>query len=401
MIGTIILRVKKNGRGGRRSSPGAQPSPDHAVPPTVISRPTVSDVWQSLRQGARNVVGVTYQVAVTADLLVAGVAGRPEHPSVISVLPEGWEDIDVNLGGGGKLFVQAKERAPGSAGLGAAAVADVVVHAALGMYAAGELDGAARIGLVTDCVLGSRLVPTGWAATIPERTESEPLRALEQTLRERLACAGLDPALSGGLLRRTSIVHRHWNHSEETQRDLAKAFSAEPAIAWLAFTVLIERIARLAAEQRSTTADAPVSITATDLGAIVASVAAMVDVASLNEADAAGVCAPVDFLGSSDLSPGAFFAGADTAPSHIAASLDVVREKELASVLEGLSTRHHVLIAGPSGSGKSVLLWRSAKTLTLGARVVRVFRVASDNDVVVLARHVQRTRPSSSSPVVV
>jgi len=142
------------------------------------------------------------------------------------------------------------------------------------------------------------------------------------------------------------------------------------------------------------------AITATDLSAIVGSVAAAIDLPSLDEAIAAGVCAPVDFLEPSDLSRREFFTGVDASPSHIAAGLDVLRETELSAVLNGLAARHHVLMAGPSGSGKSSLLWRAAQTLTLGLRVLRVFRVSSDDDVVVLLRHIQRTRPSQSAPIV-
>jgi hypothetical protein len=247
-------RVTRNRRTGRQVPRRARLRQSPADSPAVPVLPTAAEKWLSLRQGARNVAGVTYQVAVTADLLVGGVADRPGHPRVVSVFPEAWEDIDVNLREGGKLFVQAKERATGSAGLGAAAVADAIVHAAQGMSAAGELDSEAHIAVVTDSDLASGLVLTGWTGTVLDRTEPGPLRKLQKVLQDRLAAAGLDPALSGRLLRRTCIVHRPWNHSEETQRDLGTAFSVHPAIAWLAFTVLVERAARIAAAQRSASA---------------------------------------------------------------------------------------------------------------------------------------------------
>jgi hypothetical protein len=376
-------------------------SPPKVSLETVASAPpTKAEAWHSLRQGARNIAGVTYQVAVTIDLLVGGIANRPEHPPVSSVVPEGWEDIDVNLGDGEKLFVQAKERSPDSNNLGAAAVADVVVHSALSLSAAGELDGRSRIALVTDCTLGSGLVSTGWTATVGEITEPGSLADLEAAVRSRLENAGLDPDLSVGILRRTSIVERPWNHSEDIQRDLVTAYSVEPAVAWLAFAVLVERVGRLAAEQRASPVDNPAIVTATDVGAIVDTVATATDLTSLNEAVSAGVCAAIDFLAPSDLSRSDFFAGVDAVPSHIAAGLDVLREAELEAILDGLVERRQVLIAGPSGSGKSALIWRAAKLLTLSARVIRVFRVASEEDVTMLARHVQRTSPSHSAPVV-
>ena len=54
-------------------------------------------MWESLRQGARNVAGVTYQVAVTADLLVQGPRWLPRLPERCEVVPEGYEDVDCVL----------------------------------------------------------------------------------------------------------------------------------------------------------------------------------------------------------------------------------------------------------------------------------------------------------------
>jgi hypothetical protein len=87
-------------------------------------------VWDSLRQGARNVAGVTYQVAVTADLLVAGRAGSPDFPGVARVVPEGFEDVDCVLNDGQRLLVQSKERGPGADAVGPADLAAALVHAA-------------------------------------------------------------------------------------------------------------------------------------------------------------------------------------------------------------------------------------------------------------------------------
>src|SRR5205085_1928960 len=100
-----------------------------------------------------------------------------------------------------------------------------------------------------------------------------------------------------------------------------------------------------------------------------------VDLDSLAEAVAAGVCAAVDFLEPSELIQADFLRGVSAAPAHIAAGLDVERPAELKAILDGLDDRRHVLVAGPSGSGKSTLMWRSAQLLTLRARIVRVYHV--------------------------
>lgn len=67
------------------------------------------------------------------------------------------------------------------------------MHAALGMSAAGELGGGARIAIVTDCTLGSGLMPTGWAATVLESSTSGVFTTLDDAVKGRLRSAGLDP----------------------------------------------------------------------------------------------------------------------------------------------------------------------------------------------------------------
>lgn len=384
-------RASGGTRKGGTTRPKAEPLP------ALSSEQT----WLKLRQGARNIAGVTYQVAVTVDLLVGSVGKRSEHPAAVCVRPEGWEDIDVDLEDGRRLFVQVKERSPSASNLGAAAVAEVIAHAAVGMAADGSLESDARIALVTDCGFGSGLVPTGWMAVVSDVATADAVAALEEAVAERLIASGLDSYLSQTLIARTSLVERPWNLSEESQVDLARTYSVAAAVAWVAFAVLVERASQIASDQRNAAVGGSTGLTVTDLNAIVDTVTSAIDPASLEEAVHAGVCGPVDFQRPSDLSQSEFLAGVDAAPSHIAGNLDVPREVELAAIFEGLEERHHVVIAGPSGSGKSALLWRAARTLTLAARVIRVVRVSDSEDVTLLVRHVDRSRPSGTLPVVV
>jgi KaiC/GvpD/RAD55 family RecA-like ATPase len=85
-----------------------------------------------------------------------------------------------------------------------------------------------------------------------------------------------------------------------------------------------------------------------------------------------------------------FYAGVDVIPAHVSAGFDVVRPEETTAILEGLSDRRDVVIVGPSGSGKSALLWRSAHLVRQGVRIVRVLRVATPEEAELLVRHVQR-----------
>lgn len=106
------------------------------------SRDTMSrdDLFGDLRQGARNVAGVTWQVAVSVHLLILARAG--ELPFA-SVTPEGFEDLDCTAVDGAQTFVQMEETAAGEGRLTAVDVAEALKHAE---------DGArgAQIVLITD-----------------------------------------------------------------------------------------------------------------------------------------------------------------------------------------------------------------------------------------------------------
>ena len=86
----------------------------------------VEDRWEKLRQGARNVAGVTWQIAVTAHLLLASRVGDLPFARLT---PEGYEDIDCVSSDGLLTLVQVKEKGAGAGRMAAAAVADVLAHA--------------------------------------------------------------------------------------------------------------------------------------------------------------------------------------------------------------------------------------------------------------------------------
>jgi hypothetical protein len=115
--------------------------------------------FAELRQGARNVAGVTYQAIVAA----LAICGAEPFTDVTRVRPEGFEDCDCELVGGGRLLVQAKDRAPGTT-LELAAILEAVDHAAPILLA----DTEARFALVTDAELPEGVSPTGREYTLSD-----------------------------------------------------------------------------------------------------------------------------------------------------------------------------------------------------------------------------------------
>ncbi|QHE87209.1 hypothetical protein [Hydrogenophaga sp. BPS33] len=77
--------------------------------------------------------------------------------------------------------------------------------------------------------------------------------------------------------------------------------------------------------------------------------------ALVEEALTTGLCVAVDFLTADE--DRLFYMGVDAQASHVAAGLVVERPELRAAAMDGLNDRRNVLIHGPSGSGKSAILW--------------------------------------------
>jgi hypothetical protein len=387
---------------------------------------SLDELFVQLRSGAANVAGVTFQVSLSAMLLSAGRAGSLAGLPVVAVTPEGLEDVDCLLADGSRLLVQSKERGPGSQSIGAAELAGILAHAAPAIRleaqasaasqagsapdAAFRRDGDApagmRLAVVTNGQFGSSLPHTGWTTTLDVALAGQPSgitvrKALLAALRKDLAEGGLDPELATVMLARTHLVRVTEDLGQVTVSLLQAGLGLHPALASLLRARLQCDLAEVAATQRQATFTGAVMRSLADLDAMAARLAGEVDVGSLDEAVAAGVCEPLDFMAASPQDARGFYGGVSVLPSHIAAGLDVLRPQESSQVLEGLADRGHVVIAGPSGSGKSALLWRCARLVEAGPRLLRVLRVATSADAQLLVRHVARALPSVESKVVV
>lgn len=357
--------------------------------------------------------GVTYQVALSAMLLAAGRAGTVPGLPVTAVIPENLEDIDCQLADGSRLLVQSKERGPGTANIAAAELAGILAHAALGIKLSDEAAGAGpgatapgtRLAVVTNGAFGSSLPVTGWTQTLDAALTALPTGAtIRQTLltalKTQLKEAGMDEGLAPMVVERTLLVHQD-APGQAAVTHLQAGLGLPPALAVRLQRELQDDLAQVAALQRQTTLVTAGSRTVGDLDAMATRLAQEIDLDALEEAVKAGVCEPVDFLTPSPQDARGFYEGVSVLPGHIAAGLDVVRPEESQAVLDALGSRGQVVIAGPSGSGKSALLWRCARLIEAGPQLLRVLRVETSSDAELLFRHVQRARPTEQNRVVV
>ena len=343
--------------------------------------------WDALRQGARNVAGVRYQLAVTALLLVE--SRRRELP-FLQVVPEGLEDIDCLDGESTRWLIQVKEYGAGIGTFTAFSMADVISHAASGSSLP------ARIVAITDAQLGTQLVESGWARTIAETTGCD-LTAVEAALRRR----GHRYEETRSLLARTHLVTFPWNTIPHVTRSIANAYNLLPAVAALIACRLVDKIGQIAADQRGTTQLRSGRFVLDDLDQLVHETLSVVDLNALDSAIRLGVCEVADYSVEPAIGLSDFLQGIDALPAHIGADLDIIRPRRCREVQRAIEATRYALIAGPSGAGKSTQMWRSARDIATAAQVLRVRRIETHEDVEELVRYVKLLAPCDTSAVVV
>lgn len=386
-------------RRGTRSlkgkSPREQPRPTRASKSsegdserTSQASASRSDLFDSRRQGARNVAGVTWQINVSVYLLVAGYAS--ELPFV-RITPEGFEDADCERLDGQSTFVQMKELADGKRTMTASGVADAIAHAAV--TASGD-----AIAVVTNGSLGSQLRFTGWQQTL---TQLENQDGVQDVISALVKGHGFTDTQGKKLVQRCHLIQLPSRVRDLTEVTLGNASGCHPSVASAATSLLTEQLTSIAAAQRTTTLATARRLAITDVESALMRSQESVDVSGLEVAHTKGVCEPADFTSASVSDARTFYLGVDGAPSHVGGRLDVPRQIELDACADGLRTENCVLIVGPSGCGKSILLWRAARDLMPSARIIRVKRVRDHEDADLLSRHVRLMQPREHSPVLV
>lgn len=362
----------------QRRSKQKKKAPQHR---TRVPSNTVDENWS--RAGARNIAGVSFQVEVTAKLLVDGQAGRLP---LTRVTPEGYEDIDIEFGDHTHALVQVKERSPNMI-LRRSDLAEALAKKS----AALEQNRGYRFVLATDATLGEGLAFTGWDKPLSEHIQGEEIERIATQISEVFE----EPT---DVVSRTHILHVERSVVEETRLEISRAMAVQPSVAALVYARLLEQITSIAGRQRYATPTTAEWFAPTDLNTLVTQVQEVVDLDGLDEAVSAGIVESIDFGTRADLTATEFLAGVDVLPKQIAADLDLPRPAELKALTTALEEQHSALLTGPSGSGKSALLWRTARELSGHVRPYRLLRLLPE-DVPKLSRWIRLQEPSNTAPV--
>ncbi|PBC69709.1 hypothetical protein BX265_7055 [Streptomyces sp. TLI_235] len=344
-------------------------------------------LWVKSRSGAQAGRGFHYQDVVGAWLCGQVLSG---DLVVERIVPEGWEDLSCE--GQSNWHVQVKSR---QARVGDFPLGDVARYL---LKMAAQHDKRAKAGLAGQLVLVLESPVAGerfsvWGRTLAELPRTHPLReAVHSAARQRK----ISQRKINELCALASVYVLPWREAaEQTGQAVADKHGLLPLAAEPVVLALRDAIAGHADANATPDLNNRVGLDRTDIERIATHAAALVDRASLQEALSVGLCEPVDF--DDPLVMPGFFEGTEVQPGHIAAGLPAPRPVESGQVVEALERAEPVLVTGPSGVGKSMVMWAAAYS----ARHILWYRVRRlrEADVDALVRLARASGASTRSPV--
>ena len=351
-----------------------------------VSGPAES-LWTQTRSGARAGRGFHYQDAVGAWLCGRVLSGRL---AIDRIVPEGFEDLSCE--GPAPWHVQVKSRQERVGDFTAADVAGHLVAMAKAhakRAAAGVTD---RAILILERPVAGELF-THWDRPLSALPTGHPV------LREfatKAAHAGLDRDEIDAWCDAVSVYVLPWGAAaEETRAAVVQRFGLLPGAAEPIVLALRDEVASQADANAEASLGEAAGLTRTSIERIAQEVVETIDRESLEEALSSGACEPVDF--DRPLLPTGFYEGIDVQPGHIAAGLPAPRQALTGQVVTAIDREESILVVGPSGVGKSTVMWTAAY-VTRHVLWYRIRRLR-DGDIAALVRLARALKPSTRSPV--
>lgn len=325
------------------------------------------------RSGSHAGRGFRYQDAVAAWLAVRAWAGIDLASLVI---PEGGDDVERRTESG-RTFIQVKSRREHLGPLPAVA-ASGYIKALWDRHDSAAVQPVA-LELVVERGIADLEADDGGRITVSGR----------------LLSLILAEARAGTLAIKTSLIHSH-SPLQESVQIVSEKTGCSPLAAGLCFAQLLAVVGRLADENGRLTLANYRGLGVSDTDSIIVSTLAAVDHSHIERALRDGACESVDFL--TPLHDSSFYLGVDVQPGHIVAGLVLSRAEPREALARGIEARGAALITGPSGSGKSAIMWDTVYALRHTVRWYRLLRV-DPRDTPVLRQLIRTLRASVDSPV--
>ena len=314
------------------------------------------------------------------------------------MVPEGFEDVSLErLGDEAPLHVQAKSRGED---LGLFPVNKAVEHILTSWdkhIARDEAD--SKLVVVFERGVQGEALPTDLDISAPILAESLPDGSkLVNSLKDRCGRNGMSDADVDLLLSSVAAIGPAWDQvTDETATAIGVVVELPALSLRIGTDLLVGVVARASAENASRRHADRRRLDKTEIVGEIQRFAEQVDVESLAAAIRDGVCELFTY-GVEDLDEGGrFYEGEATQPFHVASGLVMRRPDVLEKILSGLHDRFAVVITGPSGVGKSAVLWTVPRELP-GVVWFRVKRLAVE-DVPMILRLARANGVSKRTPV--
>ncbi|WP_123816979.1 hypothetical protein [Kitasatospora cineracea] len=344
-------------------------------------------LWMTTRSGARAGRGFHYQDVVGAWLCGRVLSGALEADRI---LPEGLEDLSCE--GRTSWHVQVKSR---QERIGDFTVPEVAEHL-LAMAQAHTKRQQAGVAGSSVLVL-ERPVRGEWFTRWGRPLSDLPHdHLLLRALRAKAVQASLSEIALDAWCKAVSLYVLPWRVAAEDIRiAVVQRLGLLPAAGEAVVLTLRDAVAGHADANAERDLPDAAGLSRTSIERIVTEVAATIDHASLNEALAAGICEVVDF--DRPLQSAGFYEGIEVQPGHVAAGLPAPRPALTGRIAEAVGRGQSVIVTGPSGVGKSTVLWTAAYA-TRHVLWYRIRRLRAE-DTAALVRLAKALKPSSRSPV--
>lgn len=378
-------KSKRGKLGQRRPSRAAAAATVHAE---VDDSARVIDEWSGTRSGAWASRGFDFQHTVAAWLATRLIAGDLEGEALV---PEGLEDITIESGASRHVQVKSRGEHLGAFPVGKAS-GDVVDAWLRHRKRGGDSDSLTVVferGVKGEAELGEF-----------DRPLRESL-GQDSRLRKGIAVAaekrGLVESDVHELFDGTVVCGVSWSYLDENSRTLLGATfeRLRPSV----LDYLVRELRTITAE--TARSNAPVdyagrrSLNRNELLRRSQHFIEQVDLDALEAAVTHGICSPLSLT--DELHDDRFYEGVSTQPGHVAAGLVVPRAELIGEAVTGVQETSSVILTGPSGVGKSALLWSIPHALP-GVLWFRVNRL-SPLDVPEVLRLCRSYRVSDANPI--
>jgi hypothetical protein len=379
-------RVKK--RQQRRSSPDASLATfDAPIEKDTSAR--LIDEWSGTRSGGWASRGFDFQHTVAAWLAARLIAGDLQAHAVV---PEGLEDISIESET--SRHVQIKSRAEHLGAFPVGIASNHIVDAWL-RHRDRDIESDTLTVVLERGVKGEPGLREFDTPLDTSLDRDSPLRIRIATVMEK---RGLSETDLQALLHQTSVYGVSWVSIDESNRFLlGQTFEklSPAALNYLAreLRVVVAEITNLNA-QAVNYADRYL-LDRSELAQRSQHFIEQVDLDALEAAITLGICSPLVL--SEELHDERFYEGVATQPGHVAAGLVVPRADLIGEAVTGIQETSSVILTGPSGVGKSALLWSVPHALP-GVLWFRVHRLSSA-DVAEVLRLCRSHKVSESSPI--